>query len=153
MITTKLYRADVAKALYARLAEIDVKNMVPIMATERCIPRKQQAALARKLFKALALRGLSVTTPNYSMASTVEVSAPQIEPEGDGSTWYIGPDGTDYRNHSYSDMPPEVPAKAASLAHHEAVKKIDAILLEAFPGHDNRSELVSDYFDYCWSVN
>jgi len=124
-------------------------NRVPVVSTDRHISRKEQAKLARELFKKLGIKGLSVTTPNYSMASVVEVKVPtyRLEP-GD----YVL-EGEDYENRSYSDMPEDVPAKRKHLKHWNAVKKIDAILLRAFPQHDDRSDLQSDYHDNCWSVN
>lgn len=122
---------------------------VPIMARDRSIPRKDQAKLARELFKKLGIQGLSVTTPNYSMAQGVDVRVPEI-PREPGDYLF---EGVDYNNHCFSDMPEAVPARAKHLKRWQAIRKIDAILKLAFPNHDDRSDSQSDYFDSCWSVN
>jgi hypothetical protein len=97
------------------------------------MPRKAQAKLARELFRELKLKGISVRTPNYSMASTVEVSLPRR------------------RDHELEDgfM---VPGCAAATANSTAATRVHAILLAAFPRHDDRSDIMSDYHDRCWSV-
>jgi hypothetical protein len=135
-------------ALYARLAAID-PAAVPVVCTDRHVARKYQATLARELFKALGLKGISVTTPNYSMAHVVDVSIPSL-PHLPGDYLY---DGRNYENDSYSDMPAAVPARAKSLARHAASLKVGEILAYAFPNHDDRSDSQSDYFDSCWSIS
>ncbi len=133
---------------FKAIEKVDLAK-VPVISTDRGIRRKEQARLARELFKKLGIKGLSVTTPNYSMAQCVDVRVPTlpIEP-GD----YLL-NGLDYKMRTYADMPASVPAKIKHLAHWEAVKKIDAILLKAFPAHNDRSDYSSDYFDSCWTVN
>lgn len=130
---------------YAALAAVEL-DKVPVMSDCRHIPRKTQAALARQLFNRLGIKGLSVTTPNYSMASTVDVTVPR-EP-------HPGWDGHEkYQHSSYSDMPDDVPAKQSSMRHTEACLRVHQILEVAFPNHDDRSDSQSDYFDRCWSVS
>jgi hypothetical protein len=108
---------------------------IPVMSNERSIPRKDQAKLARELFKKLGIKGISVTTPNYSMAQSVDVRLPKR---------------CDY---DFDNCGFVVEGDAARKANSDAEKRVDAILLAAFPNHDNRSETQTDYFDYCWSVN
>lgn len=139
---------DSTTLLFANLSTIIIDN-VPVMATDRFIPRKEQAALARKLFKSLGLRGISVTTPNYSMASSVYVTLPEL-PREDSDFEF---NGHNYQNESWSDMPNDVPAKAKTAARNEASRKVGAILEIAFPNHDDRSDYQSDYFDSCWSIH
>ena len=144
-------KATIAIAQQSPYACIFAVNMacIPVMSTERGIARKQQALLARQLFKRLGIKGVSVTAPNYSMAQSVHVSLPEIARE-QGDYLYAG---TDYRNHCYSDMPLEVPARAKANAKHQAELRIGEILDRAFPNHDNRSDYQTDYFDSCWSIN
>ena len=122
---------------------------VPVVCRDRCIARKEQAKLARQLFKRLGIDGLSVTTPRYSIARVVDVAVPR-EPHLDGDYML---DGVNYENYSYGDMPETVPARAKHMRHHNACLKLGAILLKAFPCHDDRSDSQSDYFDSCWSIN
>lgn len=61
--------------LAARLEEID-PGAVEVVSIDRYIPRKEQARLARRLFRDLELKGISVTTPSYSMAQAVDVRLP-----------------------------------------------------------------------------
>ena len=119
---------------------------VPVMSTDRCIPRKQQAALARQLLKQLGVKGVSITAPNYSMAQSVDVRLPD-EPRPSMAGF------EQYEHSTYSDMPDNVPIKAAFLRKRAAEKALEAILASAFPNHDSRSDTQTDYFDYCWSVN
>lgn len=134
--------------LRTALAAVD-ETKIPVMSRDRHIPRKEQAALARKLFKQLGLKGISVTTPNYSMAQSVDVALPRIPFEA--SDYVL--DGVDYQNHSFSDMPPSVPVKI-KMAERTAMRlSVQEILARAFPAHDNRSDYQSDYFDYCWSFD
>lgn len=133
-------------ALYAKLATINEASILPVC-RDRHIPRKEQATLARKLFKSLGLAGISVTTPNYSMASTVDVAIPSL-PHESGDYLLAG---VNYENNSYSDMPDAVPCKAKMLARSAATRKVQEILARAFPQHDDRSDSMTDYFDSCWS--
>lgn len=131
--------------LYDRLAAIDT-DAIPVVCTDRHIPRKQQAALARGLFKQFGLRGISVTTPNYSMAQTVQIAVPRIDDDlHDRSKW---PHFHDYSDPSRSEAT-RCPACRERSA---AVAKVEKILAIAFPKHDDRSDSQSDYFDYCWSM-
>lgn len=122
------------KNFHAALAAVDITE-IPVMSRDRFIPRKQQAALARQLFRQLGFKGISVTTPTYSMASTVKVSTPKRE---------------DYDLDEHGFM---ISGCAAAVANTEARKRMLAILLAAFPRHDDRSDTMTDYFDFCWSVN
>lgn len=122
------------KECHAALAAVDITE-IPIMSRDRHIPRKQQAAMARKLLRQLGIHGVSVTTPNYSMAHTVDVQMPKRD---------------DYDRDEHGFMVPGCPA---AVANNEARQRMLAILLAAFPRHDDRSDIITDYFDYCWSVN
>lgn len=119
---------------------------VPVMTTDRCIRRKEQARLARELFKRLGLKGISVTAPNYSMASSVHVRLPN----GAAPDWR---GFEQYEQATYSQMPDNVPAKQQMLAKHGAALALEKILDAAFPAHVDRSDYQSDYFDYRWSVS
>lgn len=123
-----------AKTLHAILAKIDPAK-VAVVTGER-MSRKPLAKAARALFSKLGIKGVSVTAPNYSMAQSVHVSPAERA------------DYT-YTNAARWDV---AEGDAARAANNEARKKIEAILLAAFPGTDDRSDTQSDYFDYCWSV-
>lgn len=125
-----------AANLHLALAAVDVCKL-PVMSRERCIRRKEQAKLARRLFKQLGLKGISVTTPNHSMAQGVDVKLPKR----DDYTVFDAADCVDWLDD---------PACAANA---KARRDIEEILARSFPQHDDRSELVSDYFNYCWSVD
>lgn len=147
MLTTSKKQTNAAET-YAQIAAVN-EAAIQVVCRDRMIPRKEQAALARKLFKSLGIKGVSVTAPNYSMAQVVNVTLPRIETSD--ADFLL--DGTNYRNHCWSDMPIEVPAKQKNAARWTAERKIDEILARAFPQHDDRSDSQTDYFDSCWSVN
>jgi hypothetical protein len=65
-----------ALALQEALTKVSLLA-VPVLSLERSTPRKEQAKAARGLFKQLCLPHISVTTPNYSMAQSVEVQFPR----------------------------------------------------------------------------
>lgn len=128
---------------FDQILAVDI-TQVPVMSRDRSIPRKEQAALARQLMKRLGIKGVSITTPNYSMAQSVDVCLPS-EPPAD-MTGY-----EQYQYSSFADMPDDVPIKAREVRRNIARNKLDLILEAAFPQHDNRSDYQSDHFDYCWS--
>ena len=130
--------------LYAAIHAVDIAAL-PEMSTDRCIPRKEQAALCRQLLKRLGIKGVSVTVPMHANAQAVEVRIPYEEHPG-----WLGFE--QWENASYGDMPDDVPAKARMLRQWAAREKLSKVLLAAFPAHNDRSDLQSDYFDYCWSV-
>lgn len=132
-------------ATFAAIDAVDLAS-VPVMASNRHIPRKDQAALARKLLRKLGIVGVSITTPNYSMAQSVDIRLPREEHPG-----WTGFE--QWQHYSYSDMPDDVPAKAAHVRNYAAQKKLAAILAIAFPQHDDRSDSQTDYYDSCWSIN
>jgi hypothetical protein len=132
----QLERTAKAMQLHAKLAAVDITE-IPTLTLDRCISRKDQAKLARELFRKLGLKGISVTAPNYSMASTVDVSLPK---RCDHDMEIVERDGNHGRD----------PAHQANCA---AGRRIEAILLAAFPQHDDRSDYGADYSDRCWSVN
>ena len=132
-------------ALYAQINAIDLSS-VPVMSRDRMIERKEQARLARDLFRRLGLRGISVTAPNYSMAQSVHVRVPNSPHPG-----FAGFE--QFEHDTYSTMPAEVPAKQHMRAHYAASEQLEKILEAAFPQHDNRSDYQTDHFDYCWSIN
>ena len=123
-----------AEDLHVKLAAIDITE-IPVKTLDRCIPRKEQAKMARELFKSLGLKGISVTTPNYSMAQTVEVRLPRRR------DYVLDDSGFICRQ-----------LCEASKANHEAESRVESILLAAFPQHDDRSDIQTDYFDRCWSL-
>lgn len=111
------------------VAKINLSK-VSVMSTDRSISRKEQARLARKLFGALKLKGISVTAPNYSMAQSVDVRIPT------GKAMHFIK-RTDY---------------IAAVANNQAENKIRQILAIAFPNHDDRSDTQTDYHNYKWSI-
>jgi hypothetical protein len=138
MVTTDINPAAQAQAtaLHAALSVVDVDRDVRRDVTlARDCPRKDLAAAARKLFKLLGLKGISVTAPNYSMAQSVDVRLPSRE---------------DYR---FDKCGMVVEGDAARAANNAAHEKVELILYTAFPSHRDRSDTQQDHFDYRWSVH
>ncbi len=107
---------------------------VPVLSLERSAPRKEQAKAARQLFKQLGVPYISVTTPVYSMAQSVDVQFPR---RGDMP---LNESGT------------FVNTSLEFAANQAARDKVGQILNRAFPNHHDRSEHQSDHFDYRWSI-
>lgn len=125
-----------ATELHTKLATINPLD-VPVMSQDRHISRKDQAKLARQLFRQLGLKGISVTAPNYSMARSVDVRMPKRE---------------DYTLNAYGQVD-DYSTDPAGKANTEAKQRIASILIAAFPKHDDRSEWGTDHYDYKWSIN
>jgi hypothetical protein len=116
-----------ALALHDALGRVDV-DAIAVVTTDRGIALKEQAALARRLFKSLGLAGISVTMPGYSIVPHVEVKLP-------------------YRRDGVRDS-------EAERANEAAYAKVEAILAVAFPNHDDRSEPVPGRrYDYKWRID
>lgn len=107
-----------------------------VRADMRQHPRKERAAAIRALFKRLGIKGVSVTAPNYAHAKTVNVDIKRLE---DQPTQRVG-------NAS-------VPHKKCREAEIDVARKLEAIILSAFPDLDDRSDPQSDYYDYCISIH
>lgn len=145
--TAKKTRHEVAESLHDALNLVS-ETSIPIVCRDRHIPRKDQAKLARALFKRLGLNGISVTTPNYSMAQSVHVELPKLEIHV-ANMWPHGGDHVHEPGCSIRDED-RCPTCRNNFS---AMKKIELILAKAFPEHDDRSDTQSDYFDYCWSIS
>lgn len=113
---------------------VDLRK-VGVVCHDRSIDRREQARLCRELFKRLGLKGASITTPSYSMASTVDIALPKRR---------------DVRLTEEGSFDRDCPAVQANRATEDKVK---AILAHAFPNHDDRSDSSTDYFDARWSIN
>jgi hypothetical protein len=121
-----------ARVTHSQLERVNL-NLIPVMSANRGIPRKEQAKLARDLFKSLHVSHLSITTPNYSMAQSVHVTMPR---RNDYETGEHG---------EYLDC-------EAVTSNNNARAKIREILARAFPNHGDHSDLQTDYHDYKWSL-
>lgn len=130
-----------ALGLHAKLATIDLATIRPFMDGVRHVGRKQAAVHARALFTMLGLRGISVTTPNYSMASTVHIGIPKRRDLGESEICPHSGQSIGHRN------------DPAHQANNAADQKIRDILQKAFPGTEDRSDTQSDHFDYLWSLS
>lgn len=119
-----------AKAIQHRLFSVDPAK-IAVVSMERNLPRKDLAKLARGVFAKLGVKGISITAPNYSMAQSVDVRVPRLLTDSiEDSAEYV----------------------LTRKDNNETVRKVEAILLAAFPNTDNRSDSMTDYFDYRWSV-
>jgi hypothetical protein len=100
-------------------------------------PRTTRAAAVRKLFRDMGLKGISVTAPNYSMAQSIDIKTPRNEPEP-----------TVKDEHGYDNYHSEYLA-----ARNAALAKVEAIVVAAFPDLNDRSEYMTDYYDFCLSIS
>lgn len=116
----------------------------------RSATRKERAAKVRELFRSMGLKGISVTAPNYSMAQSIDIRFKVSD-----SPWHDSPHE---RKHRQIDEEDRVNwngyGTQCPWCHEEweAHKKLETIILTAFPDLDNRSDSQTDYFDYCLSI-
>lgn len=95
--------------------------------------RKDWAKAVRVLYKTLGVKGVSVTAPNYSMASSIHI---QISVD-DGHE-HTG--GVEYTN------------CLICKRYGKAKAKLEALVLAAYPDLDDRSDSMTDYFNFCLMV-
>lgn len=122
------------KQLLEKIIETPTPSVVnPSLRKER---RKVWAVEIRRLLKRLAIKGVSVTTPNYSMAFDVTIRVPGAQAHDQESS-----NGHDYQT------------CALCQQRNEASQAIERVILGAFPDLNDRSEYVSDSFDFCLSIS
>jgi hypothetical protein len=113
--------------------------------------RKEWAGEVRELLKRLGIKNVSVTTPSYSMAQSIDISTPRF------FAW----DGDHEQRHKEIDEQERNSASWMGYGHFcefckqewQAKKKLESIILAAFPDLNDRSDTQSDHFDYCLSIN
>ena len=98
---------------------INLLDVIPNM-VHRSIPRKDFAKLTRELFKTLGIKGMSVTCPNYSMATSIHIEYPQ---------------------------PRDVDMGINYDRDREINRKLRRIMDKAFPNMVDRSDSMTDHFD------
>jgi len=108
----------------------------------RHMTRKEWAQEVRKLFKMLRLKGISVTSPSYSMAQSITIRLPELEVDKK--------EHEELHNHLYRYNLPSLDC-ADCRQRWEARQHAEKIVLSAFPDLSDRSDLQSDYFNYCLS--
>ena len=116
------------------LTQIEQATMPAPVAKIRQEPRKVWAVSVRTLLKTQGIKGVSVKTPNYSMAKSIEITVPK----GDGHIC------------SMDISPMDCPA---CHRRGEAKRKLQDMILGAYPDLDDRSDSITDYFDFCLSFN
>ena len=123
---------------------------IPVYRLDRCAPRTEQARQARELFRRLGVRGVSVTAPGYSQAHSVNVRLPRPgDDEHDPTRWPY-----DHSRCCGQQAGHEESTRCPACAQEDATRrKVEAILYAAFPNHRDRSEVQTDYFDFCWSID
>lgn len=121
---------DTVAALF--LEKLEMINLVTLrdispISYERNGNRVARAREVRKFFKELGIKGCSVTAPNYSMASTIEIRSPRFQ--------YV----------------PENPTLNSRNTRIRTL--LETVLIAAYPNTQNRSDSMTDYYDSCWSIN
>lgn len=110
---------------------------------------KTWAAKVRGLFKELNITGMSVTTPNHSMASSIDIR----------TGWEIS--DAHYLDHveiEYKQRAVPGPFYGAGkfcplcIERNAAEDHLEKIILAAFPDLDDRSDAMTDYFNYCFII-
>lgn len=118
-----------ALALEAAMAAVQ-EGKVSVVCRNRSVPRREQAALTRKLFRDLGIVGISVTAPTHAHCKSVYLTLPK----------------RDDHTHSKSSG-----GCKACEALGVVRRKLEEILARAFPRHDDRSTDGDDYDDSCWT--
>lgn len=93
--------------------------------------RKYIAGAIRGLLKGLGIKGISVTAPVYSMAQAIDIRVP------------------DTCEHDSMEA-----RRACPVCQNRnlAVRRIEELILAAYPDLDDRSDSMSDHYDYKLSI-
>lgn len=111
----------------------------------RQLTRKEWATEVRNLLKSLNIKGVSVTTPNYSQASTISIRLPDIGEVDETEHAKIHDDL--WRTQRPGKDCPHCGQRWNARYH------LEEIILAAFPDLNDRSILREDYYDYCLSFS
>jgi hypothetical protein len=101
--------------------------------------RSTWGAKVRRLFADLGIKGISVTTPSYSMAQSIDIRLPGEAEHDYREEWQGG-------THERATCP-------ICRERQAAVERVEEIILAAFPDLDNRSDSQTDHYDYCLGIN
>lgn len=113
--------------------------------------RKEWAKQIRNLLKELRIVNVSVTTPSYSMASSVNIAVNyEKEWETAHEPVHKAGEAEERKSPIYRGSIHFCPYCKARKEVHD---KLENVILAAFPDLNNRSDSQSDYFDYCLSIN
>lgn len=120
---------NVPESVAKKNSEILLKTKkVPTFVVQRNSDRKEFAKIVRGLFKKLGIKKASVTTPNYSMATAIDIDVPVYYEETFNSDY----SRTDDSAQRYRDL----------------YQGLSKIMDEAFPTKRDRSDSMTDYFDF-----
>jgi len=114
--------------------------------------RKEWSKEVRKLLKSIGLGFVSVTTPSYSMASSIDIRFHQDEGFREGSAHeaqHVQIDRSERGSNIWHGYGYYCPYCQQQWQAHQRLEKI---ILAAFPDLDDRSDSQSDYFDSCLSI-
>lgn len=121
-------------------------NHAPI----RNLARKQISDHVRALLKSLGIKGVSVTTPNYSMAQSIDISLPDDDRHEHQP--YHEQAEAEYRA-THEDYMGAMHFCHFCREDRDAKDRLERLILTAFPDLADKSDLQSDYFDYRLSIN
>jgi hypothetical protein len=133
----------------AQLEQIINTPSPAFVANIRDLTRKEQSAKVRAAFKALGLTGISVTTPNYSMASSIQISLPRTDWETHEPI-HTPLEAIERQKDEYNGMVQVCPVCKESWMAHVAIERI---ILAMFPDMDNRSDSQTDYSDFAFTID
>jgi len=102
-------------------------------------PRTEWAKAVRAYLKANKISGVKVTTPNCSQAHSIEIRLPRTEDICDHWTRGLG----------MYDCPN---CAAEASKRHQACQHLEWVLNGTFPEMQDRSDALTDYYDFCWSI-
>jgi hypothetical protein len=113
--------------------------------------RTHRAAFVRQLLKKVGMKKFQVVTPKHAFATTVDIMFPGFPGFG-----YDKVDEWLAKN-NYSkdaeDCPYYEQAKVTQQRNSANIKLLNDLLIRLFPGTEDRSDLMTDYFDSKWHIS
>ena len=111
--------------------------------------RKAWASEVRHLLKELKITGISVTAPNYSMASSITIRLPRNEWEGKHKATHDEIEVHERGKDCWLGFGTYCPF---CKRERQVKDRLETIILAAYPDLADRSDLQSDYFDSCFTI-
>lgn len=135
----KMMTAEAAMKVWNKIDSIELDNLHPASHDRLFLSEFAKALRVELRNLGINSRMVGVQVPNYSLASCIDVAVPNVTPEYDFRT---------IRNLSEEEQQKYFAARQAlDNTRHKACRKMSQIILRLFPECDDRSDMMTDYFD------
>lgn len=134
METTNTETAAETNSAFAAIQSIAAAQPPKSFENIRCLPQAQRSAKIRKMLRAAGIKGVSVTSATGSMCDWTHVRFDELA-HATGTHW----------DHNRLEC-------STCGVNQQAVRTLEALILAAFPDMGDRSDAMTDHFDFKFTV-